>query len=57
MRCIPYNTAVQGMLGVVFNLVFTFRVRSTPTESFKYLVPFPLPEFLVGLGKIFVNDA
>lgn len=28
-----------------------------PTESFKHLIPFPLPEFLVGLGEVFINDA
>lgn len=29
----------------------------TQKHAHKYLVPFPLPEFLVGLGEILVNDA
>ena len=33
------------------------RVRNTPTESFMYLIPFCLPEFLVGLGEVFINNA
>lgn len=54
---ISYNPGVQSMLDMEFNLVFPLRVRNTPTESFECLVPFLLPEFLVGLGKIFINDA
>lgn len=30
---------------------------NTQKHAHKYLVPFPLPEFLVGLGEILVNDA
>lgn len=46
-----------GKVKYVFNLVLTFRDRNTPTGPFKYLIPFPLPEFLVGLGEILINDA